>query len=131
VTYRCGIGPGMEKFGLVPGPPRFTCDGCGLVVTLRTDRPSPAWLFDRRAPPGWERIEEEHRATHLCRLCRKATRYRGAFRDLAAALFYVCKAIGPPSPHPPWSGCLARCKSHNCATAWWSWYDAARAEVEA
>lgn len=59
MSYRCGIGPGFEAFGLEPGPPRITCDGCGFQLVIRLGMP-PAWLLDNRPAPRWklERIED-------------------------------------------------------------------------
>lgn len=55
MTYRCGIGIGMDVLcGLEPGPPRITCDGCGVRREVRTASGGmPAWLREGKAPRGW------------------------------------------------------------------------------
>ncbi len=55
MSYRCGIGWSLAALtGELPSAPRITCDGCGLVWTLRDDRPPPSWFLKGRAPPGWK-----------------------------------------------------------------------------
>lgn len=54
MTYRAGVGPGLARmFGVEPGGPQITCDGCGLVLRIREDRPPPAWFLDGKAAPRW------------------------------------------------------------------------------
>lgn len=54
MTYRCGVYlPGLDT------RPRVICDECGIVLAIRQDRPSPRWLMDNRAPPGWMLIRRE------------------------------------------------------------------------
>ncbi len=45
--------------GEEPGGPRITCDGCGLVLNIRQDRPPPAWFLDGKAAPGWKRTRRD------------------------------------------------------------------------
>jgi hypothetical protein len=78
MSYRCGIGPGMEKLGLEPGPPRVTCDGCGkqLPAVTKTGGP-PMWLLNGKAPKGWLLIRHEEPKTgailreDYCPACRQ------------------------------------------------------------
>ena len=52
MTYRCGIGPGIP--GMEPGPPRITCDVCGLqLLARRKSGGPPLWLLAGSPPPGW------------------------------------------------------------------------------
>lgn len=55
MSYRCGLGPGIaQAFGTEPGGPSITCDGCGLKLNIREDRPPPAWFLNGKAAPGWK-----------------------------------------------------------------------------
>lgn len=58
MSYRCGIGRGLEALGLEPGPPRITCDACGRVLTIKQGLP-PKWLLDNRAPPKWTLFRQD------------------------------------------------------------------------
>ncbi len=54
MSYRCGLDVRVAALmGTDAGPPRFTCDGCGVRYTLRENKMPPAWFFDGKAPPGW------------------------------------------------------------------------------
>lgn len=54
MTYRCGIGDGMARLGMVPGPPHIFCDVCGLKLeAVATRGGAPAWLRKGTAPKGW------------------------------------------------------------------------------
>jgi hypothetical protein len=72
MTYRCGIGPGMERFGLEPGEPHITCDSCGLKKTARTRTGgAPAWLLDDKPPKGWFLFRQLDRTRiDYCPTCR-------------------------------------------------------------
>jgi hypothetical protein len=54
MSYRCGIyEPLASIMGVEPGPPRITCDGCGVVLKIGERRLPPAWFLDGKAPPRW------------------------------------------------------------------------------
>jgi hypothetical protein len=74
MTYRCGIGPGMERLGLEPRDPHIVCDGCGLVraVTGRGGVPA-AWFLADRAAPGWKLVRHaDETQTDYCPRCKVA-----------------------------------------------------------
>lgn len=56
MTYHVGIGLGMASIGIRPCEPHISCDGCGLVYNIRTDRIPPLWFLDGKAPRGWKQI---------------------------------------------------------------------------
>lgn len=60
MTYRAGIGDGMQRFGLLPGPPHIRCDAPGCDETLEARSPrigcAPAWLLNGTAPRGWKML---------------------------------------------------------------------------
>jgi hypothetical protein len=60
MTYRCGIGLGMERAGFTPGPPMVLCDspGCDERIVLDGDI-APRWFIAGKAKRGWrlERTE--------------------------------------------------------------------------
>ncbi len=60
MSYRCGI-IGYAAFiaGVAPSGPRITCDGCGLVLSIRIDRRPPAWFLDGKAAPGWSLTRDD------------------------------------------------------------------------
>ncbi len=73
MTYRAGLGPGMERYGLTPGPPHVFCDGSGCTRRVDADgEMPPAWLRDGKAPKGWllVRMPDESRRDY-CPVCRK------------------------------------------------------------
>ena len=72
MTYRCGIGMGMSRFGLVPGPPHVFCDACGVKKEALTVRGTvPRWLLDGKAPPGWLKIKRPNgTSVDYCPRCR-------------------------------------------------------------
>ncbi len=54
MSYRAGIGPVFARvMGAEPDGPKITCDGCGLVNRIPTDRLPPKWFMDNKAAPGW------------------------------------------------------------------------------
>lgn len=62
---------------------------------------------------------------------RSGCRWRHVSRPLAAAFFYVCKAMGPPryiAWRNGWDGPIAARDPVESA-AWWVWFDAAQAWV--
>jgi len=66
MSYEAGIGwPGAESHG-----PQITCDTCGTVLHIRTDRPAPAWLLDGRAAPRWRLERAGERRIDTCPRCR-------------------------------------------------------------
>jgi hypothetical protein len=72
VSYRCGLEPTLAKLmGAEPGGPWVTCDGCGLRLTIRSDRMPPAWLLDNKAAPGWSLTHDDNgKRTDLCKTCK-------------------------------------------------------------
>lgn len=48
-----------RSLGMEPGGPRVICDGCGLVLNVRDDRPPPAWFLDGKPPKGWATTKRE------------------------------------------------------------------------
>lgn len=53
MTYHAGL-----MLAAIGGPDRYphlTCDGCGLVYRIPTNKPAPRWLLDNKAPKGWRR----------------------------------------------------------------------------
>lgn len=72
MSYRAGIGPALaNRLGVEPGGPRITCDGCGLVLNIREDRPPPSWFLNGRAAPGWKLVKQaDGSRTDLCPRCR-------------------------------------------------------------
>lgn len=55
-----------------------------------------------------------------------------AWEGWPRALFYVCKAIGPPPSRAQWCGGL-ECDyevTPDAILSWWAWFDAAQAWVE-
>ena len=60
MSYRCGLGMGMEALGFEPGPPMLRCDypGCtGFKEDLPTRGGAPAWLRNGTAPRGWKTVK--------------------------------------------------------------------------
>lgn len=70
MSYRAGVGPGLQKLGFEPGPPRITCDSCGLRWNLKEDRRPPAWFLNGKAPPGWRLSRNGDKRTDLCPRCK-------------------------------------------------------------
>lgn len=76
MTYRAGMGPGMEKLGFVPGPPVVICDACGLIISVENSHGFPLkWFMDGKPPPGWKRIPKElsldgSPSKHYCGRCK-------------------------------------------------------------
>ena len=59
MSYRCAIGPGMERIGMLPCEAHIRCDGCGVTILARTRTGGPpAWLLNRKAPRGWKLIRQ-------------------------------------------------------------------------
>lgn len=56
MTYRCGIGQGLEELGFRPGGPHIRCDGFSCQATIdvvnRHGLPT-GWFMNRKAPPRW------------------------------------------------------------------------------
>ena len=74
MSYRCGIGGGMERFGLTPGPPHIRCDGCGITLEARTKSGGPpAWLLNGKAPRGWKCVRDAEHYTRQdwCPRCKE------------------------------------------------------------
>lgn len=63
-----------KMLGFEPGPPRYTCDGCGTVVYCDAGRgrvPPTWWL--KGCPPGWRKIpKDDFTSWHFCKLCKAA-----------------------------------------------------------
>lgn len=59
-------------YGIEPGPPRHTCDGCGLVVLAETRYGLPkAYLRRGGSPPGWKAVPRtEFTNWHYCKSCK-------------------------------------------------------------
>jgi hypothetical protein len=54
MSYQCGAGQSMARFGLEPGPPHIRCDNCGMKLEARAKGGcAPTWLLDEKAPRGW------------------------------------------------------------------------------
>lgn len=71
MSYQSGVGPGLAKmFGMEPGGPRITCDGCKAVLAIRDDRLLPRWFMDGKAAPGWKLTRTEEARTDLCPRCK-------------------------------------------------------------
>lgn len=60
MSYRCGLGPELAAvLGTDAGPPRLTCDGCGLRRPATKSNGMPyKWLLDNRKAPGWRLVKE-------------------------------------------------------------------------
>jgi len=56
MSYRCGIGLGMAKFGFTPGPPVIICDNCGRehAVCGSNSYLPYKWFLNNKAPKGWK-----------------------------------------------------------------------------
>lgn len=69
---------GLESLGIPSGPPRITCDGCGLVYEIprRGFGVPPKWFLDGKAPPGWKRGPRDEKRWDKCTRCKakKGTR---------------------------------------------------------
>ena len=79
MSYRCGIGPGIQRLGIdVCRPARFTCDGCGMqrpvVNPTSSNMMPPKWFFAGKSPPGWRgvRMHDGSKRWDLCPRCWKA-----------------------------------------------------------
>lgn len=69
VTYRVGIGDGMQRLGFQPREPHIACDGCGQVYPIgRNGRCPPQWFFDSKAPPKWKKLPD---GRELCPRCKE------------------------------------------------------------
>ena len=72
MTYRCGMGAGMARFGFEEGPPHIICDGCGTTLLARTrSGGAPEWLLSGKAPRGWrmQPIEDGYCRKDWCPKC--------------------------------------------------------------
>jgi len=83
VSYRAGIGQGMQSLGLAPREPHLVCDGCGAIASCFTKRGDvAAWVLKRRPPRGWTgtRVEREDGTIERSDFCPKcaAERERGS-----------------------------------------------------
>ena len=71
MSYRCGIyEPLASVMGVEPGPPRITCDGCGIKHVLRENKLPPKWFLDGKAPPGWRMDKQREVRRDYCRTCK-------------------------------------------------------------
>lgn len=71
MSYKAGVGPGLAKmFGVEPGGPRITCDGCGVVLAISEARLPPKWFMDGKPAPGWRMVRSEDARTDLCPRCK-------------------------------------------------------------
>lgn len=52
MSYHCGT-QGLTGLGIPDGEPRITCDTCGVIKRLPSDRVPPAWFMNGKAAPGW------------------------------------------------------------------------------
>lgn len=76
MTYLAGLNfPGQVR------EPALHCDeaGCGTVLVVRLVRGfMPAWLRNRKAPPGWRMTIQDDRRRDSCPLHRAAQKNREA-----------------------------------------------------
>jgi hypothetical protein len=69
MTYRCGIGAGLEALGMEPGPPHIRCDAPGCTRTFEavaTRGGPPAWLRNGTAPKGWRTERDGDKRRDYC-----------------------------------------------------------------
>ena len=67
MSYRSGIYIGSND----DGPPRITCDDCGVQVTIGDGVLPPSWFIDGKAKPGWKLIRHENGTrTDYCATCK-------------------------------------------------------------
>ncbi len=67
MSYRAGLGfwPGVP-----PREPAIVCDGCGLEAHIKA--PPPAWFLDRKAKPGWRKVDKDGKRRDYCPRCKGA-----------------------------------------------------------
>ena len=70
MSYHAGIGEGLRVFGWGPCAPHVRCDATGCTETFEA-KPGrgggpPAWLRDRKAPPGWRMTLTDGRRRDYC-----------------------------------------------------------------
>ena len=62
---------GLARIGIPDDTPRVVCDGCGMVLRIKADRPPPAWLLDGKAPKGWKFVRDGERRKDMCPRCKQ------------------------------------------------------------
>jgi hypothetical protein len=70
VSYRCGIGPGLESLGLDMREPHVKCDGCAARRPVaRRGGLLYAWFAKGRAAPGWKVVRNDGPRVDYCGTC--------------------------------------------------------------
>lgn len=71
MSYRCGLSPEVARMmGTDAGPPRITCDDCGIRKVIGADRPPPSWFLNGNPPPGWRTVRQGDIRRDYCGKCK-------------------------------------------------------------